>query len=86
MPETQPTLKSLAATIVQSAEAITAYLDANNIPAPSFAEDSPFDYPKVPEILGPRFQLIDALSDLQHLILGASDGINFSPIFVGIPT
>ncbi|KIM93287.1 hypothetical protein OIDMADRAFT_138176 [Oidiodendron maius Zn] len=81
MTETQPTLKSLAATIAQSAEAITVYLNANNIPAPSFAEDSPFDYPKTPEILGTLFQLIDALSDLQHLILGASDGINFSPIF-----
>jgi len=85
MPEDQPTLDSLAATISQAAQVITSYHDANGLFAPSFAEDSPFSYPQVPEIINARTQLIDATFDLHQLILGASDGIFLQPLFVGIP-
>lgn len=82
MSEAQPTLDSLAAAIIQAAKVITSYLDANNLPAPSFAEDSPASYPPVPEVIAARFQLLEALHDMQLLASGASDNLFLTPILV----
>lgn len=85
MAEFNPTLKVLAETISQTAKAITSYLDAHDIPTPSFAEDSPTDYPSVPEVQGPRLKLIEALSDMMLLAMGPTDFCFMKPIYVGLP-
>ena len=85
MAELNPTLKNLAATISQTANAITSYLDAQNAPTPSFAEDSPVEYPSVPEVQGPRLQLIEALSDMILLAMGPAEFCFMKPVYVGVP-
>lgn len=85
MAELNPTLKGLAATISQAANAITSYLDAHNAPAPSFTEDSPAEYPSVPKVQGPRLQLIEALSDMMFLAMGPAEFCFMKPVFVGVP-
>lgn len=82
MLESEPTLNGLAATITEAAKAITCYLEANGLPTPSFAEDSPPGYPRVPDVAIPRLNLINALFELQHLILGPFDDIFTTPLFV----
>ncbi|SPO05440.1 related to sterigmatocystin 8-O-methyltransferase precursor [Cephalotrichum gorgonifer] len=81
MAEANPTLTELAATISEAAQALTSYLEANNLPAPSFAEDGPADYPKAPEVIGARFQLLGALHDLVHLAMGPTEYPFIQPIY-----
>jgi hypothetical protein len=78
----QPTLVGLAATITETAQAITRHLEANSLPIPSFAENGPAAYPPAPEILGPRFQLLEALTDMFHLAMGPSDLTFMQPLLV----
>ncbi|KAH7208524.1 O-methyltransferase-domain-containing protein [Fusarium oxysporum] len=75
-----PSLESLAATISETANALSAKLKESACPAPSFAEDGLVEYPKLPELNGLRFQLIDAAADLYRLALGPTDNSMFAPL------
>lgn len=85
MTNPQETLDGLAATIAESAKAISSYLEANGLPAPSFAEDGPPEYPKALEVQGPRFQLIGALLDMLNLAMGPSDVAFLQPLLARPP-
>jgi hypothetical protein len=76
MAETQPTLVSLAAKITELSETLSSYLRENNIPAPTFAADSPTSYANLsPEIFMTRQVLLDTLMDLWYLTQGPSESI-----------
>lgn len=76
MAETQPTLNSLAAKISELSETFTKYLKENNIPAPTFAADSPVNYSGLShEMFMTRQVLLDAVSDLWLLAQGPSESI-----------
>ncbi|KAK2923172.1 Winged helix-like DNA-binding domain superfamily [Fusarium oxysporum f. sp. vasinfectum] len=75
-----PSLESLAATVSETANALSAKLKESACPAPSFAEDGLVEYPKLPELNGLRFQLIDAAADLYRLALGPTDNSMFAPL------
>lgn len=78
----QASLTSLAATISEATAAITEILEKQGHPAPSFAQDGPSDYPKLPELMGPRFQLLGAISDLHRLAMGPMDMAFVNPLHV----
>ena len=82
MSASEPTLDSLAVTISETAEAITSYFASKGQPSPTFAEDSTTTYPMVPEIIGARFQLLEAIHDLQLLVEGANDHLFCAPFLV----
>jgi hypothetical protein len=75
-------LVSLAESIADTAKALAAQLKSSNSPLPSFAVDGPSEYPKVPEVIGLRFQLIDAINDLFRLAMGPNDMAFMNPISV----
>lgn len=85
MSSPEPTLASLAASISDAANAITKYLADNGHPAPSFQEEGLERYPKDPQLMGLRFQLIEATSDLYHMALGPEDMAFMQPLFVSNP-
>ncbi|KKZ63273.1 hypothetical protein EMCG_00256 [[Emmonsia] crescens] len=76
MTETQPTLNGLAARITELSETLTKFLQEKNIPAPTFAADSPTSYVNLtPEIFMIRHWLLDALNDMWYLTQGPSESI-----------
>ncbi|KAF4445637.1 Sterigmatocystin 8-O-methyltransferase [Fusarium austroafricanum] len=76
-----PSLTSLAETAQQTAAALAAKLEQGGHPAPSFAQDGLADYPKDPEVVGLRMQLLDATTDLYRLALGPTDSSFMAPLF-----
>lgn len=82
MSNTNETLKSLAATISEAADAISSALESNNHPQPSFAQDGPIDYPKEAGIAALRPKLIDATLDLYRLAMGPTDLAFSQPLHV----
>lgn len=84
MADTKASLTSLAATISETTAALTAILEKNNVPAPSFAEDGLVEYPRIPEAIGLRLQLIDAVSDLYLMAMGPSDMGFVQPLIVSL--
>ncbi|KAL1880816.1 hypothetical protein VTK73DRAFT_4986 [Phialemonium thermophilum] len=66
------TLENLVATITESTNTITTYLKKNNIQGPSLHEDSPVSLPPVPEVLGARFKLLEAIDAMQNLVSGTA--------------
>lgn len=85
MSSPEPTLASLAASISDAANAIAKHLEDNGHPAPSFQEEGLERYPKDPQLMGLRFQLIEATSDLYHMALGPEDMAFMQPLFVSNP-
>lgn len=76
MTETQPTLNGLAARITELSETLTKFLQEKNVPAPTFAADSPTSYVNLtPEIFMIRHWLLDALNDMWYLTQGPSESI-----------
>ena len=76
MADSQPTLNSLAAKVTELSETLTRYLQENNVPAPTFAADSPTSYTNLtPEIFVTRQLLLDTLADLSYLTQGPSESI-----------
>lgn len=76
MTDAQPTLASLAAKITDLSETLTRYLQEKNIPAPTFAADSPTNYTGLsPEIFMTRQFLLDSLMDMWYLTQGPSESI-----------
>ncbi|KAK0637900.1 O-methyltransferase gsfB [Lasiodiplodia hormozganensis] len=76
MADEQPTLTSLAAKITELSETLTKYLKENNVPAPTFAADSPTSYSNLsPEIFMIRQALLDNLNDMWYLTQGPSESI-----------
>lgn len=76
MTDAQPTLASLAAKITDLSETLTRYLQENNVPAPTFAADSPTSYTGLsPEIFMTRQFLLDSLMDMWYLTQGPSESI-----------
>ncbi|KAI1499267.1 sterigmatocystin 8-O-methyltransferase [Biscogniauxia marginata] len=72
----QPTLSSLAAKITELSGTLTRYLEQNNVPAPTFAADSPTSYTNLsPEIFMTRQVLLDAITDMWYLTQGPSESI-----------
>lgn len=82
MAQSQPTLDGLAARIVQISKDITSYMSSHGQEALSFAPNSPPEYPKDPEVRGPRLLLIGALLDMLHLVMGANDFLLLQPFLV----
>lgn len=82
MANSTASLASLAATIAETASGLAAQLSNNGHPAPSFAEDGLVDYPKTPEVMGARMQLLDAVTDMYRLAMGPTDMAFMNPIFV----
>jgi len=74
--EQQPTLNSLAAKISSLSNELSTYLSSNNIPAPTFAADSPTSYAGLShEMFMTRQVLLDAVQDLWYLAQGPSESI-----------
>lgn len=72
----QPTLNGIAAKITELSETLTTYLKDNNVPAPTFAADSPTSYSNLsPEIFMIRQALLDQLNDMWYLTQGPSESI-----------
>ncbi|KAF5987166.1 methyltransferase [Fusarium coicis] len=80
MTTTTPSLTSLAEAVSQAATALAAKLEKGGFPAPSFEQDGLADYPKDPDIIGLRMQLLDATSDLYRLALGPTDSSFMGPL------
>jgi len=78
MAEVQPTLDGLAAKIGELSGTLSRYLAEQNIPAPTFAADSPTSYSGrlSVEIFNIRYLLLDALQDMQYLVQGPSESIS----------
>ncbi|OAA66910.1 O-methyltransferase, family 2 [Niveomyces insectorum RCEF 264] len=81
MAQPQPTLQSLAQKITEATNALASYLAANDLPAPSFDENGPEDHPKAPEFQIVRGQLLDAMTDLHHLVSGPTDYASLTACF-----
>lgn len=64
-------LLALAQSLLKQTENIVEYLQANNLPEPTFAVDSK-PIPETPEYLGLQSSLTDSLEDLQRLVEGPS--------------
>ncbi|KAF4333372.1 methyltransferase [Fusarium beomiforme] len=79
MAPTTPSLTSLAEAASQAAAALAIKLEQGGHPAPSFEKDGLADYPKDPEIIGLRMQLLDATTDLYRLSLGPTDSSFMGP-------
>ncbi|KAG5301688.1 sterigmatocystin 8-O-methyltransferase [Histoplasma ohiense] len=85
MTETQPTLNGLAAKISELAGTLTKFLQEKNIPAPTFAANSPTSYVGLtPEIFMIRQGLVDALNDMWYLTQGPSESI-FNYVHTAMP-
>ncbi|OJD10523.1 hypothetical protein AJ78_08490 [Emergomyces pasteurianus Ep9510] len=85
MTETQPTLNGLAAKVTELSETLTKFLQEKNIPAPTFAADSPTSYVNLtPEIFMIRQGLLDALNDMWYLTQGPSESI-FNYVHTAMP-
>lgn len=82
MPDAMLTLTSLAVTISDTTAALTAQLEKAGVSAPTFAVDGTADYPKTPEVMGLRVQLMDAVADMWRLTLGPTDMMVSHPLFV----
>lgn len=76
MANSQPTLVELAAKVTELSETFTKYLKENNVPAPTFAADSPTSYKDLgPEVFTLRQTLIDTLQDMWILTQGPSESV-----------
>jgi hypothetical protein len=73
MSQQDATLGSLAATVQHLTKSLLEGLAAADFPQPSFAPDAPPQLPPVPEIQGPRLQLVEALMKMLHLAMGPSE-------------
>ncbi|KPM41238.1 hypothetical protein AK830_g5307 [Neonectria ditissima] len=82
MASNTPSLTSLAEAISKLANALSSKLDQDGSPAPSFAENGLVDYPKSPELVGLRMQLLDATADMYRLALGPTDTSFLGPLFL----
>jgi hypothetical protein len=82
MTATAPSLTSLAEAASRAATALTAKLEKDGHPSPSFEQGGLADYPKDPEIIGLRMQLLDATTDLYRLALGPTDSSFMGPLLV----
>ncbi|KAH6876328.1 S-adenosyl-L-methionine-dependent methyltransferase [Thelonectria olida] len=82
MTNATPSLTSLAEAISQASSALASKLEQDGHAAPSFTEDGLAEYPKSPEILGLRMQLLDAATDMYRLALGPTDASFLGPIFL----
>jgi len=84
-----PTLIELANQILASATVLTDALKASGQPPPSFAADSPVDYPETPEIQQAQAVLAQSTTDLFHLALGPAGFIRYQVFTVwsrnGVP-
>ena len=70
------TLASLAAKITDLSQTLSHYLQKNEIPAPSFAANSPTSYTGLsPDIFMTRQVLLDSLMDMWYLAQGPSESI-----------
>ncbi|RYC81797.1 hypothetical protein BFJ63_vAg15314 [Fusarium oxysporum f. sp. narcissi] len=80
MTTTTPSLTGLAEAASQAATALAVKLEKGGYSAPSFEQDGLADYPKDPEIIGLRMQLLDATTDLYRLALGPTDSSFIGPL------
>ncbi|EWZ80437.1 hypothetical protein FOWG_15530 [Fusarium oxysporum f. sp. lycopersici MN25] len=80
MTTTTPSLTGLAEAASQAATALAVKLEKGGYSAPSFEQDGLADYPKDPEIIGLRMQLLDATTDLYRLALGPTDSSFMGPL------
>jgi hypothetical protein len=65
-----PTLESLGAQIAELSKTLSAKLQEDGAPPPSFAADGPPNMPGKPDIQMLRIGLLEAVRDLEHLTLG----------------
>lgn len=76
MADSQPTLTELAAKVTELTETFTRFLKENNVPAPTFAADSPRKYSNLTaESFMTRQALLDTLMDMWYLTQGPSESI-----------
>ncbi|RKL39695.1 hypothetical protein BFJ70_g5948 [Fusarium oxysporum] len=80
MTTTTPSLTGLAEAASRAATALAVKLEKGGYSAPSFEQDGLADYPKDPEIIGLRMQLLDATTDLYRLALGPTDSSFMGPL------
>jgi hypothetical protein len=71
-------LVQLARTILAETEKVSAYLQKEGITAPSFSEDSPADFPKLPEeITKSRQAVVLATAKLRDLVVGPRESLRW---------
>ena len=72
----QPTIPDLASKISELSGGFVQSLKDSNIPAPTFAADSPTNYDGMSgELFLQRQQLLDHLADMMYLVQGPSESI-----------
>jgi hypothetical protein len=71
-------LVQLARTILAETEKVSAYLQTEGITAPSFSEDSPADFPRLPEeITKSRQAVVLATGKLRDLVVGPRESLRW---------
>ncbi|KAH0522998.1 hypothetical protein TsFJ059_008058 [Trichoderma semiorbis] len=73
MAQSDLTLESLAARVVELTTTLTTALQERNSPQPSFSEDAPELLSPAPEVQGPRLQLVETLTKMLHLATGPTE-------------
>lgn len=69
---------ALAQKIAKETEKLEAYMKDNNLPMPSFDEDAPADFPKLPEdVLKSRQEIIFATKELGLLAHGPRESLRW---------
>ncbi|KAL2132410.1 hypothetical protein VTI74DRAFT_3828 [Chaetomium olivicolor] len=69
---------ALAQKIAKETEKLEAYMNANNLPMPSFDVDAPADFPKLPEdVLKSRQEIIFATKELGLLAHGPRESVRW---------
>ncbi|KAK1756733.1 O-methyltransferase-domain-containing protein [Echria macrotheca] len=71
----QETLESLAAKVGELTNAVASRMKSQGLLPLSFAASSSAEYPMATELAGPRFKLIEVLTDMLHLAKGGKDVI-----------
>lgn len=75
-------LRELEALISTHVSTIAKFLDANSLPHPSFASNTPAGLPEDATVQGAKFALIEAATDLVQLATGPEDYIKLQALSV----
>lgn len=86
MAQSDLTLESLAARVVDLTTTLTTALQERNSPQPSFSEDAPEFLSPAPEVQGPRLQLVETLTKMLHLATGPTEYLIQQCLFVSFPS
>jgi hypothetical protein len=82
MPYSKSLLSELSGKISSNASAIEKYLVEKGEPSPSFDVNARARFPDVPELQGPRLQLLEAAMEIFNLISGPGEYLTWQSLCV----